>query len=230
MFWRLLATVYLLLSCASAASAQVPPVGVKISGTVTLSSRTIPLPEGIWTVVAVGSGQSTKQNALARVYLAQLEGGQLSRWLFINTNADFNKGGWTRNKDICDRKNVHFEYSDSSHNPNDAECWVINHWGMTMGSNPPQAAVDFYRWSDNLGRPNTAVGMAYFFAKRGDFLTVEYMFNPVLAGFPDSPTAVWRGNPWHVDVASKDPKKLAYLRGLKVVGEKYFSQLRTVLQ
>ncbi len=230
MFWRLVATAFLLLLCSGMANAQVPPVGTKISSTVSLGPRTIPLPEGTWTVVSTGSSQSTKQNALLRVYLAQLEGGRLSRWIYISTNVDINQVGWTRNKDICDRKNVHFAYSDSAHNPNDIECWALNHWGQTLGSNPPQAAVDFYRWSDNLGRPNTAVGLAYYFAKRGDVLTVEYKFNPVLAGFPDTPSAEWRGSPWHVDVASKDPKKLAYLRGLKAMGEKYFQELRTVLR
>ena len=230
MFWRLLATVYLLLSCVSVASAQVPAVGTKISSTVTLGSRTIPLPEGSWTVVANGSSQSTKQNGLVVVYLAQLEGGKLARWISLRTNTDYNNGGWTRNKEICDRQNAHFGYSDSAHNPNDAECWIVNHWGQTLGSKPAQASVDFYRWSDTLGRPNTSVGLAYFFARRGDYLTVQYHFNPVLAGFADTPSAEWRGNPWHVDVASKDPKKLAYLRGLKAAGEKYFEQLRTVLR
>lgn len=74
------------------------------------------------------------------------------------------------------------------------------------------------------------MGLACYFAKRGDCLLVQYEFNPVLAGFPDTPTGEWHGNPWHVDIASKDPKKLAYLRGLKAAGEKYFQELRTVLR
>jgi hypothetical protein len=36
-----------------------------------------------------------------------------------------------------------------------------------------------------------------YFAKRGDFLPIEYCFNPVVAGFPDTAHAAWRGNPWH---------------------------------
>lgn len=230
MFWRFLAAAFFVLSCTGVAAGQTPAVGTKIGNTIELGGRTVPLPEGMWTVVSVGLGRSTKQNDLVRVYLAQLEGGRLSRWIYMSTNVDPNLGGWVRNKDICDRKNVHFGYADSAHNPNEADCWVINHWGQTLGSKPSQTAVDFYRWSDNLGRPNTSVGLSYFFSKRGDVLNVKYEFNPVLAGFPDTPSAEWRGNPWHVDVASKDPKKLAYLRGLKATGEKYFEQLRTVLR
>ena len=116
MFSRLLVTTLLVLSCAGAVQAQTPAVGTKIGSSIDLGVRTVPLPEGVWTVVSTGSGQSTKQNALLRVYLAQLEGGRLSRWLYIGTNVDVKQGGWGRNKDICDRKNVHFAHKrfDSS--------------------------------------------------------------------------------------------------------------------
>jgi hypothetical protein len=66
-----------------------------------------------------------------------------------------------------------------------------------------------------------------YFAKRGDFLTIEYCFNPVVAGFPDTAHAAWRGNPWHSDVASK---KLAYLCELKVAGEGLFDKMKGVVK
>jgi len=214
---------------ATSACAQIPGVGTKVGSAIDLEVRSVPLPQGIWTVVSMEVAASTKQNSITRVFLAELEQGKLWRWLHISTNSGYNPGTWRRNKDICDRKNVHFGYSDSNNNDKDAECWIVNHWGQTLGSNPSQAAIGFYRWSDELGRPTTSIGTAYFLAKGGDYLTVQYEINPVLAGFPDTPTAVWRGNPWHVDVASKDPKKLDSLREVKAAGEKYFEQLRTVL-
>jgi hypothetical protein len=229
MFWRSLAAAVGVFMWATSAQAQIPGVGTKIGGTIDLEVRSVPLPQGIWTVVSVEAGRSTKQNPVTRVYLAELERGQLWRWISITTNAGFKEGTWRRDKDICDRTNAHFNYSDSAHNPNEAECWIVNHWGQALGSHPPQAAVDFFRWSDTLGRPNTSVGTAYFFVKKSDFLKVQYEINPVLVGFPDTPTATWRGNPWHVDVASKDPKKLASLREVKAAGEVYFEQLRMVL-
>jgi hypothetical protein len=115
-------------------------------------------------------------------------------------------GGQIRSKSICDRSNTHASYSDSNHNTKDTECWVLNHIGMTIGKHPSQATIDFYRWSDMRGRPNTALSLQYFFAKRGDFLLVEYFFNPVVAGFSDTGDAGWTGNPRHPDVASKDEK------------------------
>jgi hypothetical protein len=226
MLWRLLFAACGAFVWATSAHAQIPGVGSKIGSTIDLEVRTVPLPQGIWTVVSV----EAKERSTTRVYLAELEQGKLWRWIYIRTNTGYNPGTtWRRNKEICDRKNVHFSYSDSNNNEKDAECWIVNHWGQTLGNDPSQAAIGFYRWSDMLGRPNTSIGTAYFFAKGGDFLQVEYQINPVLAGFPDTPTAVWRGNPWHVDVASKDPKKLESLREVKAAGEKYFEQLRAVL-
>ncbi len=227
---RLIAIVVcLIVASAFEVSAQTLAGSAPIGSMFDLGGRSIPIPRGKWQVVATEEGESAKQNAVARVVLAELDNNVLSRWLYLSTNMTHNFGGWRRNKDTCDRTNVHFGYSDSNHTERDIECWIVNHWGMTMGKNPSQMWVKFYRWSDTLGRPNTAVGVEYYFVKNGDFLKVELKYNPVIDGFPDTPAGEWRGNPWHVDIASKDPKKLAYLRALKTMGEQYFEQLRTVL-
>jgi len=224
------ALIVLVASIASTAHAQPLMLGAKYRDHVIVADHSVPLLDGEWTVVAVGSTKSTKGNDIERVYLAQMAGNRLSRWIYISTNGEWFPGGWSRDKEICDRKDVHAGYSDTAHNPKDTECWVLNHLGQTLGKNPSQASIDFYRWSDALGRPNTALALVYFFAKRGDFLRVEYSFNPVVAGFHDTGSAGWRGNPWHVDVASKDEKKLAYLRELKATGEALFEKLKGVLK
>jgi hypothetical protein len=226
----LMALIVLVASIGSAAHAQSLPLGARYRDSVMVADRKIPLLDGEWTVVAVGSTKSTKGSDIERLYLAQMAGNRLARWVFISTNEEWLPGGWSRDKRICDRKDVHAGYSDTSHNPKDTECWVLNHLGMTLGKDPSQASIDFYRWSDALGRPNTALSLSYFFAKRGDFLRIEYCFNPVVAGFRDTGGAGWRGNPWHVDVASKDEKKLAYLRELKATGEELFGKLKGVLK
>lgn len=214
------------------AAAQDLPLGNKVSGSMVINDRVIPLLEGDWTIVAKShlGGGGFGNGKFARVYLAQLQGNRLARWMYIGTNLEWNPGGWTRDKEICDRKNVHAGFSDQTNSPRDAECWILNHYGQTLGDAPSQAAIDFYRWSDSLGRPNTSVALSYFFAKNGDMLNVRQSFNPVLAGFNDTSSAVWRGNPWHMDVAAKDPRKLEYLRGLKAVGEKQFAALHGVLK
>ncbi len=226
----LAALMVVVAGLASAAHAQGLPLGAKYRDHVVVAEHSVPLLDGEWTVVAVGSKKSAKGNDLERVYLAQMAGNRLARWVSISANEEWIPGGWSRDKEICDRKDVHAGYSDTMHSPKDTQCWVLNHVGQTLGKNPSQASIDFYRWSDALGRPNTALALVYFFAKRGDFLRVEYSFNPVVAGFRDTGGAGWRGNPWHVDVASKDEKKLAYLRELKATGEALFEKLKGVLR
>jgi hypothetical protein len=211
--------------------AQTVSLGQKYHDSVPVADRNFPLLDGEWTVVATGSSKSTNGIVrIERVYLAQMAGNNLSRWIYISTNAEWTGNGWDRNKSICDRKDVHAGYSDSSHNKKDTECWVLNHVGQTLGSDPAQVDIDFYRWSDKLARPNTALALSYYFVKNGDFLRADYYFNPVVAGFRDTGSAGWRGNPWHVDVASKDDKKLAYLRQLKATGEALFEKLKGVLR
>jgi hypothetical protein len=201
--------------------AETIELGASYRDSVTLNSRVFPLLEGEWTVVAASEN---------RVYLAQMDGNRLARWIYLSTNAEWKPGGWRRNKDICDRKGTMAGYSDTSYSANNIECWTLNHVGMTMGDDPSQIAIDFYRWSDGRGRPNTALALSYFFVRNGDFLRADYYFNPVVAGFSDTPTAAWRGNPWHSDMASKDARKLAYLRALKATGEMLFGRLKHVLR
>jgi hypothetical protein len=227
----LMALIVLVSSIGSAAHAQSLALGGKYRDHVIFADRTIPLLDGEWTVVAVGATKSTSGNtAIERVYLAQMAGNRLSRWIYISTNADWHSGGWARNKSICDRKDVHATYFDTNHSTKNTECWILNHAGQTLGKDPAQVDVDFYRWSDGRGRPNMALVLSYYLVKNGDFLHVDYHFNPVVAGFRDTGGAGWRGSPWHVDIASKDEKKLAYLRELKSTGEALFEKLKGALK
>jgi hypothetical protein len=223
---RLLIAVCVLAASSHVVVAQVA-VGSTVGQTIDMGSRSVPLPQGRWTVVSEEGADSRAK--VRRVVIAELEHNVLSRWMYVATSVENNRDGWKRNKSVCDRKNAHFAYSDSNNTDKDIECWIVNHYGMTMGNDPHQAWISFYRWSDTQGRPNTAVGLEYYFVKNGDFLLVGFYANPVIDGFPDTPTGEWRGNPWHPDIASKDPKRLAYLKALKAMGDQYFGQLRTVL-
>src|SRR5262245_40149581 len=170
--WLKVTVIAWIASLYSPAYAQVPQLDAKYRGSVVAADRTIPLLDGEWTVVAVESARGTNQGgsntpAVARAYLAQMSGNRLSRWIHVSTNVEVSGGGmtvggWIRNKSICDRSDTHASFSDSNHNNKDADCWVLNHIGMTLGKQPSQAVIDFYRWSDTRGRPNTALALEYF--------------------------------------------------------------------
>src|SRR5216683_7792545 len=103
----LVALLVLVASAGGAAHAQPLMLGAKYRDSVMVADRKIPLLDGEWTVVAVGSTKSTKGNDMERVYLAQMAGNRLSRWIYISTNGEWFPGGWSRDKEICDRKDVH---------------------------------------------------------------------------------------------------------------------------
>lgn len=228
---RFLLLALFLVGVAVPASAQLPGLGVKHRGSIIVADRSFPLLDGEWTVVAAGASRSSSGRAgIDRVYLAQMDGNRLSRWIYISTNTEWNPGGWDRNKAVCDRKDVHASFSDSNNSSKDIECWILNHVGMTLGRDPSQVDIDFFRWSDARGRPNTALALTYYFSRKGDFFRIDYYFNPVLAGFRDTAGGGSRGSPWHPDIASKDTRKLAYLRTLKTQGEELFGRLGAVLR
>ena len=213
-----------------AVAQDLPGLGTTAHDNVGMGTRIVPLLPGDWTVAAIHESRSSSNSPIGRAILVQLADGKLARWAYVSTNLEWNSAGWKRNKSICDRHNVHYGYADGNNNPKDAECWVLNHRGQTLGANASQVWVDFYRWSDSRGRPNTSLSLEYFFTRNGDFLEVTYDFNPVVDGFRDTSTASWRGNPWHVDMASKDARKLEYLRKLKATGEEQFAILKSVLK
>lgn len=204
-------------------------IGTVVRGSAVLGDRAIPLPEGDWTLVAKQAAQSSGGEAipLVAIYLAQLHDGRLHRWIFAETNlAQGRISGWTRRRDICDRTDVHFAQSDSNYNAQDTECWTVNHFGMTLGSRAETIHHEFYRWSDDKDRPNTALTLNYFLVKRLNFLSVQYGYNPETEGFPPTQNAVWRGNPWHRDLVGKDLAKQAYVSRLRTEGEALLPAIR----
>jgi hypothetical protein len=200
-------------------------IGTIYSNFAAIGERQIPLPSGEWVLVARSktlSGGSGMGVPMISVYLGQVEAGVAKRVIFASANLESSPGGWTRNRSICDRNDVFFNSSDKNYNSQDTECWVINHVGLTLAANASQVHRDFYRFTDDKGRPKTAVGISFYIVKSYNFFEVHYYANPEADGFEPTPTADWRGNPWHRDLSLSDPQRRAYLENLKAEGEKLF--------
>jgi hypothetical protein len=206
------------------------PIGTIVKNVVQLGERQIPLPEGEWSLIAKEtrlSGGSAAGVPLAYVYLAQVRGGVVARFIFAGTNLEGISGGWARDRAVCDRGDTHSASSDRNYNSRDTECWVTNHLDMTLGANTWQVHKDFFQWSQDKKRPATALAIEYYLVKNFDFLRVQYGFNPELEGFERTPNSGWRGNPWHKDHASEDPKKIAYIQKVKAEGERLLPLVRS---
>lgn len=205
------------------------PIGTVVRDVAELGERQIPLPPGEWLLVAKQVRQSPNRTnvtapsvPLADVYLVQITNGTMVHAIYATTNLESHFGGWVRDRSICDRNDTHFNKSDRNYNERDTECWNVNHFGLTLPNNPPQVAVDFYRFTDDKHRPKTALVNQFFIVKNSDFLQIMYVWNPEADGFPDTPTAAWAGNPWHRDLIQNDPARLAYVAKLKAEGERLF--------
>lgn len=223
---RVLASIFIVLVMASHARAQNledAPIGTSFQSVAKFGPRQLPLPPGEWTLLSREMARSTGNTAapipILRVYLVQMVGGRLERWIHANTNTQVSATGWTRNRNVCDRGDVHVGVSDSNYNERDTECWIVNHYGLTPGATAAAYIRAFYDQTADKRRPVTALGEQYFLVKDGSFLDVTYYSNPESAGFEKTPTADWRGNPWHRERAAQDPKKLAYIAKLKAEGE-----------
>lgn len=197
------------------------PVGTVYKDAAEVGRKQVPLPGGDWVLAAKESARTTGGSnvPLFRAILMQEKEGKLHKWVYINTNLDVGVGGWTRDRAICDRADVHHNASDRNYNAKDTECWIVNHYGQTLGANPSPVYTDFFKATDDKGRPATSLGISFFIVKDFDFLTVLYNVNPELEGFEKTPTADWRGNPWHRDMTGTDAKKLEYISKLKLEGE-----------
>lgn len=210
------------------------PIGSVVKGTAQLEKKQFPLPPGDWQLVSrerrVWSGGAGGGGPFVFIYLAQFENGVLAKAISAQTNLEPTGGGWVRDRTICDRADVHHAVFDRNYNVRDAECWTVNHLGMSLENNAWQVVKDFFRATDDKKRPKTALGISYFLVSHNDHLRLIYYTNPELAGFEPTPTAAWPGNHWHRDVMAGDAKRVAYIQQLKAEGEKLLPLVKAGLR
>ncbi|MSO66198.1 MAG: hypothetical protein EXQ85_10495 [Alphaproteobacteria bacterium] len=211
--------------------------GTVVSGVVKFADKQIPLPPGDWVVVAkqaqqatVGGGSSASGGeTTATVWLAQLMNGKLSGAVLTRTNLLLSPGGWARETTVCGRRDTHFAYSDQNYNPKEIDCWVVNHFVMTMPANASEGTVEFYRWLAEKGGPGTMLGQQHQLVRGGDYLSVTYYDNPEPRRFPPTPPGQWQANPWHRDQIRGNAEKLAHIAQLTKDGEQRLAQLKQAI-
>lgn len=86
------------LACATASAASLPPVGQRVSGSLDLLDRHVPLPPGEWQVAAAGYGQTANQDpgpygAIGGVLLLRPDSDH-GEFLLLHTNVLPVRAGW----------------------------------------------------------------------------------------------------------------------------------------
>jgi hypothetical protein len=202
------------------------PVGTKIRDIAAISNHQVPLPPGEWVIAArkttMSGGSGARAGRLVQIYLVQIENNELTRYAFISTNLDASVGGWARDRNVCDRTDKHYSFSDSNYNPLDVTCWYINNVNVTPAGNASELYKEFYRFSDEAKRPVAAMALNFYIVRGFEYLHVFYGYNPAAPGVAPTPLT----GSWQIETVRKDPKKRAYVELLKREGEVIAAKLR----
>ncbi|MDK9722436.1 MAG: hypothetical protein OEL53_14765 [Rhodospirillales bacterium] len=198
-------------------------VGKQVSGSVRIGNAHVALPPGSFTVAVFNESESTGSAAihskLHLAWLVQTVDGRLNRAILIESNTGNSLvGGWNRNKEICDRKDIHHNDSDQNYSIKDTHCWSVNHYVLGRSSSTSKTTTAFYDYTKDMRRPVAALVNAFYLVKGASFLRALYYLNPEIEGF-DPAKQDWRTNDWHMDRVSGDPKRSAYVASVKAEGE-----------
>jgi hypothetical protein len=221
---RLVSIGYLLvILMTEPATAQT--VGQTFSGSVSLPTNVqsklyVPLPEGVWRVVATGKERSTISNVeVPRIFLAQVKGKTLSGIIRVIFNNEVPDRAWTIPRD-CTRQNLFFRVPDASTHFDSRRgynCLTINHVGMTSGRKASQSVKDLYNWvfGNTTGMPRVMISAKFVLSDSAQVLHITYYRNPEQEGFPPARDATWRSSEWHYDRLPGDSARMAYVNRIK---------------
>ena len=209
------------------------PVGSKVANFVNVGENQIPLPEGEWEVVATNVFRATTGGVfdgnIGQAFLIQEAGKSGFSAVQVRANTDVSScSGWKRRKDICDRKDTHYNESDRNYNPQDAHCWNVNHFII----NPNRDTKSKY-WKEihqaakerGIGK-KTYIVNSYFRSGRCHFVGIRYYFDPAQFGFTPEQTR-WTESGWHKDVIYADSRRQRFVAAVKSAGQRLAKKVKT---
>lgn len=201
------------------------PVGSVVKNSVTIGNKQVPLLKGDWKILqSDGSLHRASGAPIGGVVLVRATGDAA---VYIYTNLDIARSaGWKRSRGICDRDNVHFNRSDKNYNPQEADCWQVNHFVNTYSTKRSAFYNRIKQWMrDNLST-SSLVQLQYFYNDAYDFIIVTYYFNPTKYGFPTLLEISWNGSDWHRYAVRGDPRREGFIAAAKALGEKLHVLIR----
>jgi hypothetical protein len=229
-------TDVMILCAAAALLFPVPPsfsqelhkqsVGTIIKSQVVIGKKSVFLPDGDW--VLIGASESIIKQTSGGVpwdlkwgnaLLAQLDGKNVRALVRVQGSIDaWRITRWT-DKSECERTNLLF-VSDLSRHTNDFFCNVINHRVGVLSGDAAEGSLNrkAFLWLEEkqLRAPATMLVVEYYrSAIPGNYLRVQYYFNPEYDGFAPSAKSGWNQNDWHKDFVGRDARKVTYVETLK---------------
>ena len=227
-------TVLIVLPSGVSAQVDGQPTEVRLfEGSYEIGQKRIPLPKGKWELILSSDRQSFTEGGSvsgkrAISYPVRRENGQITMAARIFANSGPGNGnGWTRNRRICDRRDVHFNESDRNYNPQEAECWQVNHFVNTYSYTSSNVMRQKFKsvWSAKFGT-STAIALDFTVNDAIDVMQVQYFILPVRYGFDSDSDINWKSSKWHPEDILDQPDKQKFIAAVKSFGEKILPLIR----
>ncbi len=202
------------------------PNGTRILGSFQLGSVTVPLPPGEWVLNGRGVftvNASTGPLKVGEAYLSESKDGKVTRIIYARANlgGESTGGGWTRDRNVCDRVNVIHAEFDRHFNPKEAKCWMVTHFFDGTPNNPSDAFREFYASlaQSKLDTPKLRLSAVYFLTDATNFVYVNYAFNPEIVGVPLGSLERWDSSEWNILRINLFPDRVKFAGTIKSFGE-----------
>lgn len=208
---------------------QLSPVGAEATGTYSIGNKSIPLPDGVWTVIGTQIVKDGGRGFQTAHMLARIEDKTVQSAVEVYTNIAIRKSapggaanqGWLTDQN-CTRDNMHFAKVHANVRLGEQDCWWVNHWRMhrSGGGNTEHWMESRKYLADNrIEAPLDMVAVSYRLANKVDYLTLNYFFNPEISGFEAEKNIhwsihTWETSAWHPDQTKENEKKQAYIEDL----------------
>ncbi len=192
-------------------------VGSVYENSIKLGMKSIPLPEGTWTVIAtdvvnnfriIGLLKEQKDNLFSCI------------WISVESPYKEAKYGYSPSKNL-DRKNMLYVVNNENRSGEAQDGWYINH--IISSFSPSEYYQVYrdasayikakgYRISSNMVQVTHRLTGRF---QKEKYLNVRYYYNPEAEGIPTASFDNWSTSDWHVMRIDQFPEKVAFVEALK---------------
>lgn len=228
----LLATLVLFAGAATAGdSLHLAPIGTVVSGSFDLAGKTIPLPEGKFTLAAVtvttppmlGSGDISKQRPqIAHVFLAQIEPPRLRAAVWARAALKPESYRFTWLGEPCKKEGTLYRADLTGSHGEDENCLLVDH-GMPNFSPRAQGIwKEAGAWlvGQEVQLPvGTMISAKVTRSQRSQFVAASYFFNPRMYGCRAPISRSYAESPWHKKTINEDPQRVRFVESVTAWGQ-----------
>lgn len=194
--------------------------GQKVTGSVEIGGRTLPLPPGEWTVYFKAEDDDGKFTN-SKLGLVLISGKAIRQTAYFRAVTS-KKGTGFRPYELCTQP--HYFHSETVANQvgGKQDCWHV--LAETLAPNEQsdrQQAITAFAKSQGLFLPLAVIGTRYHLADQKFLFQASYGWTPDLILKAPVDLKVWRFQDWTAESVAKDPRKRIIMSKFKRWGEEW---------